>query len=343
MRKARGCTLFKDLYELNHVERDKVSRNGHGQPVRSEARLFAGYLGIIAQNANMLLINYESWHQMPDSNKNQALDNIKRSRIIMPRRHWEKKWRDHKSTLKKEYFKKNISLKEKLRNVPPGVLRYQWEDAVRFWNSKKGEDRERFGTTSRQSQKFKHTVGSKSFACVAEAEELLFGKKVRCLQLFDITHRKKDGSPMTSKAREIMEKLKDKNAEYEEVASSDSSVNLDDIGNRIITEVLGPKRYGRVRFQGSGVNPTQYFRSSSQQYMPSGSQAQAEVLRLKDQMAQMQASTVEQIAQLKVEAASREAEVQRKYEELSYNLKWRQQQRKQNMIKMFQQSQNLPS
>ncbi|MFQ6665003.1 hypothetical protein Gotur_031901, partial [Gossypium turneri] len=31
-------------------------------------------------------------------------------------------------------------------------------------------------------------------------------------------------------------------------------------------------------------------------------------------MAQMQASTVEQIAQLKVEAASREAEVQRKYE-----------------------------
>ncbi|MFQ6651296.1 hypothetical protein Gotur_023653 [Gossypium turneri] len=36
-----------------------------------------------------------------------------------------KKWRDHKSTLKKEYFKKNISLEEKLRNVPPGMLRYQ--------------------------------------------------------------------------------------------------------------------------------------------------------------------------------------------------------------------------
>ncbi|MFQ6631221.1 hypothetical protein Gotur_008493 [Gossypium turneri] len=25
----------------------------------------------------MLPINYESWHQMPDSNKNKALDNIK--------------------------------------------------------------------------------------------------------------------------------------------------------------------------------------------------------------------------------------------------------------------------
>ncbi|KHG18187.1 hypothetical protein F383_06563 [Gossypium arboreum] len=145
------------------------------------------------------------------------------------------------------------------------MLRYQWEDAVRYWNSKKGE-------------------------------ELSSGQKVGRLQLFDITHKKKDGSPMTSEAGEIMEKLKDKKAEYEVVASSDSSVNLDDIDNIIVTEVLGPE--------------------SSQQYMPSRSQVQAEVLRLKDQMAQMQASTVEQIAQLKAEAASREAEVQRKYKEL---------------------------
>ncbi|MFQ6654543.1 hypothetical protein Gotur_025484, partial [Gossypium turneri] len=108
-----------------------------------------------------------------------------------------KKWRDHKSALKKEYFKKNISLKEKLRNVPLGMLRYQREDAVRFWNSKKGEDRKRVGTTSGQQQKFTHTIGSKSFVCVAEAEE----------------------------------KLKDKKAEYEAIALTDSSVNLDDIDN----------------------------------------------------------------------------------------------------------------
>ena len=73
---------------------------------------------------------------------------------------------------------------------------------------------------------------------------------------------------------------------------------------------MGPERYGRVRFQGSGVTPTQYFRSGSQQYMPSGSQAQAEVQRLRDQIAQMQANTVEQIA-----------EVQRKYEELQQQLR----------------------
>ncbi|MFQ6653964.1 hypothetical protein Gotur_025116 [Gossypium turneri] len=53
-----------------------------------------------------------------------------------------------------------------------------------------------------------------------------------------------------------MEKVKDKRAEYEAMALSDSSVNLEDIDNRIITEILGPERYGRVRFQGSFVKPT---------------------------------------------------------------------------------------
>ncbi|KAK5771293.1 hypothetical protein PVK06_047487 [Gossypium arboreum] len=83
---------------------------------------------------------------MPDSNKNQALDNIKERFALEVSNNYikkalGKKWREHKSTLKKLYFKKDISLEEKLRNVPPRMLRYQWEDAIRFWNSKKGEEK----------------------------------------------------------------------------------------------------------------------------------------------------------------------------------------------------------
>ncbi|KAK5819877.1 hypothetical protein PVK06_024908 [Gossypium arboreum] len=151
-RKTRGRTLLKDLYNLNSVEHVKVSRNSQGQPIGSEARVLAGYLGIIARNVNLLPINYESWHHMPDSNKNHALDNIK---------------------------------------------------------------------------------------------ELLFGQKVGHLQLFDITHRKKDGFSMTTEAAKIM----DKKVEYKVTVSSDSSINLDNIDNRVITEVLGPERYGRFNFK----------------------------------------------------------------------------------------------
>ncbi|MFQ6651292.1 hypothetical protein Gotur_023653 [Gossypium turneri] len=45
------------------------------------------------------------------------------------------------------------------------------------------------------------------------------------------------------------------------------------------------------------------------------------VQRLRDQMAQMQSSTVEQIAQLKAKSTSREAEAKRKYDELQLQLK----------------------
>ncbi|KHG01652.1 hypothetical protein F383_21400 [Gossypium arboreum] len=38
-------------------------------------------------------------------------------------------------------------------------------------------------------------------------------------------------------------------AEYEVMASSDSSVNLDNIDNRVITEVLGPERL-KLKFRG---------------------------------------------------------------------------------------------
>ncbi|MFQ6625940.1 hypothetical protein Gotur_005673 [Gossypium turneri] len=58
---------------------------------------------------------------------------------------------------------------------------------------------------------------------------------------------------MTPKSAEILEKLKDKKAEYEAIASSDSSVHIDDIDNRIITEVLGPERDQMAQMQATTI------------------------------------------------------------------------------------------
>ncbi|PPS03378.1 hypothetical protein GOBAR_AA17288 [Gossypium barbadense] len=237
----------------------------------------------------MLPINYESWHHIPNRNKNQALENIKRFALEVSddyiKKALGKKWRDHKSTLKIEYFEKDISLIEKLRNVPPGMLRYQWKVRLDFGIQRK----ERYYVFPNSYIFFRSLVWLKSWTP----------------SIFEVTYRKKDGSPMTSEAGEIMEKLQEKKVEYEAIASTDSSVNLENIDNKIITEVLGPERYGRVRFQGSGVTPTQYFGSSSQQYMPSRSQAQAKVRRLRDQIAQIKYEELQQ--KLRADAAAREA------------------------------------
>ncbi|KHG03258.1 Phosphoenolpyruvate carboxylase [Gossypium arboreum] len=308
-RRLRDLSIVQNTPNLEETnsEQQTVIGSLNAPEATDEPVEIQRYLGIIARNANMLPINYESWHQMPDSNKNQALDDIKERFALevsdtYNKKALGKKWREHKSTLKKEYFKKDISLEEKLRTVPPRMLR----------------------TVSELEQATGKNKNSRTQQGRKVLLELSSGQKVGHLQLFDITHRKKDGSPMTSEAGEIMEKLKDKKAKYEAIASSDSFVNIEEIDNRIIIKVLVPQRYGQS---------------------------------LRDQMAKMQVSTVEQITQLKVEVASREAEVQRKYEGLQLQLKDEaavreaEQNRKynklqlqlQNMIKMFQQPHNPPS
>ncbi|KAE8702328.1 UDP-glycosyltransferase 73C5-like [Hibiscus syriacus] len=198
-RKTRGHTTLKELYQLPPGHRVKVSRNDADQPIGPESRL-PGYLGIVGRNANMLPINYESWCEMPNSNKNQALDFVK----------------SHQEC--------------------SGTNRKMQSD---FGVHKK----------DRQQQKFTHTPGSKSFACIAHKEENISGSKVGRIQLFDITHTKKDNTPMTVDTAEIMEKLREKKAEYHVIASSQGIVNDDDIENQAINDVLGPERYGRRKMK----------------------------------------------------------------------------------------------
>ncbi|MFQ6663952.1 hypothetical protein Gotur_031240 [Gossypium turneri] len=100
-------------------------------------------LSIIQNPPNSKETNSEQQTAIGSSNVSNTADDPERFTLEVSDNYVKKtlgkKWKDHKSALKKEYFKKNISLEEKLQNVSPGTLRYQWEDAVRFWNSKKGE------------------------------------------------------------------------------------------------------------------------------------------------------------------------------------------------------------
>ncbi|KAL4355033.1 hypothetical protein GQ457_06G023430 [Hibiscus cannabinus] len=189
-------------------------------------------------------------------------------------------------------------------------------------------------------------------------EEITSGSSVVRIQLFDITHTRKDGSPITSEAAEIMEKLREKRAEYEATASTqNSSVNANDIDNQVIAEVFGPERYGRVRGQGSFVTPTKYFGSSSSQYMPSQSRSvKVEVDCIKQQLqqemdakipkiqaqaaardAEREAAMAAREAEKEAALAAREAALQQKYENMESQLA--------KILKMMQkdQSQDSPS
>ncbi|GMI78907.1 hypothetical protein HRI_001560000 [Hibiscus trionum] len=262
--KSRGRTTLNELYNLPASERVKVSRNDVGQPIGAEAGVLGSYLGIVACNHAILPINYESWRQMPNGNKNQALELVK----------------------DKFSLENDLTLQEKLQNIPPGIFRHQWEDAVRFWSSTKGEDRERVGVTSRQKQKFTHTAGSKSFARIANEEQITTGTSIGRIKLFDITHTKKDGSPITPEAAEIIEKLRKKRP----------SMKL-----QLQLMVLLIWKRSRIKL----LLTSWVLKDMSQS-------SQAEVYRLKQQLSQFQAEVEAREAERERKEAEREAERERK-------------------------------
>ncbi|PPS13307.1 hypothetical protein GOBAR_AA07336 [Gossypium barbadense] len=165
---------------------------------------------------------------------------------------------------------------------------------------------------------------------VERVKEVKSRQKIRRLQLFEITHRKKDGCPMTSEAGEIMEKLKEKKAEYEAIASTDSSVNLENIDNRIITEVLGPERDQIAQMQ---VNTVELIAEVQRKYEELQQHLRAEATEREAATAAREAAA----AAREAEARAREAEVaamaeeqSKKYDDLQLQF--------QQMMQMFQQS-----
>ncbi|KAL4313253.1 hypothetical protein GQ457_01G011320 [Hibiscus cannabinus] len=265
-RRTRGRTTLPELYNLPLEERVKVSRNNIGQPIGSEA---------------VLPINYPSWHEMLNDNKNQTLDLIKAKFYL---------------EVSDDYLKQALGK-----------------------NGDTTRARERIGVASRQKLKFTHIAGSKSFARIANEPEVTSGSNVGRIQLFDITQTKKDGSPIISEAAEIMEKLKENRTEYGTTTSTaGSAINMNDIDNQVIAQIFGPERYGRVRDTGSFVTPTKYFESSSSQYMPSQNHSvHAQVDRVRQELQQdMDAK----IAAVQAEAVTSEATLQAKYDDVRTQL-----------------------
>ncbi|KAH7678999.1 putative transposase Ptta/En/Spm plant protein [Dioscorea alata] len=240
--RKRGRTTIKELWTLPPQERILVSSNQLGQPIRPEAQLLAAFLGMLARSGQHIGLQYESWHKVP-------------------------------KTLKDELFKFIEANKDK---HPSAIIRWQWEQLVDFWYSKKGEDSEKLGVASRKQQKYTHTCGSKSFARKKKEMEVSTGRSIGRLELFKATHVKKDGSHMNAETEQIMELANEKLVGCQ---TTDEDMQMVEV--EILTQVIGKERCGRVR--GVGLGPTHksyYGGSSSRKSTNSNTQSNELVERL---------------------------------------------------------------
>ncbi|XP_052211322.1 uncharacterized protein LOC127814098 [Diospyros lotus] len=131
------------------------------------------------------------------------------------------------------------------------------------------------------------TTGTRSFARVRAEEAQKLGHDLTEVEMFYLTHKKKDGSMVDSTSAKIVENIQTIAAQRAEEQPSEP---VDE--NHIFLEVMGKERHGRVR--GYGFGPTH---SSVSSKLPSQLQMAStiETLRQENKELKEKLSTVEQI------------------------------------------------
>ncbi|XLU68325.1 hypothetical protein S245_027378, partial [Arachis hypogaea] len=137
-------------------------------------------------------------------------------------------WRTYKSRLKNQYFKKNMPLVYNIKNCPRTVPLEHWKILVQFWSldmikAMKNPDR----------------------------------REPSRVNMFFLTHKSRDGKPMSEGTSKIFSELEDAIVSHPEKLES---TNQDDI----LSQVLGKDQPGRVRTYGRGVVASDLWGSRSQ-------------------------------------------------------------------------------
>ncbi|RVW73949.1 hypothetical protein CK203_053187 [Vitis vinifera] len=135
-----------------------------------------------------------------------------------------------------------------------------------------GDISEKKNKANRAKQVIKHTSGSKSYAQIRyeQAQKKEDRSEPNRIEMFALTHTRKDGTPVDDHSKEIMELLSQPEGTSSSTsASSGASTSVSSTSvastyvDEIYTQVMGPERHGRVRGYGFGPTPTSIFGSTS--------------------------------------------------------------------------------
>ncbi|XP_025625829.2 uncharacterized protein [Arachis hypogaea] len=155
-----------------------------------------------------------------------------------------------------EFYDPRLSKTEIINNTPEDIALDQWTLFVEYRLKPETQNLCKRNQEIRQKQTIPHTSGAKSIARRRAELTEETGKEVSRVQMWDITHKKTDGSYVNEKAKEIAEKIE----AYSSQQAVESTVNspLDALG-----VVLGKEHPGRVRGLGMGAVPTVAFKNNT--------------------------------------------------------------------------------
>ncbi|XP_025622948.1 uncharacterized protein [Arachis hypogaea] len=167
-----------------------------------------------------------------------------------------KKWREHRIKLWNDFDDPRLSKNEIINNAPEDIAPDQWALFVEYRLKPETQKLCKRNQEIRQKQIIPHTSGAKSIARRRAELTEETGKEVNRVQMWDITHKKINGSYVNEKAKEIAEKIEAHSSQQPMELTVNSP--LDALG-----VVFGKEHPGRVRGLGMGAVPTIAFKNNT--------------------------------------------------------------------------------
>ncbi|XP_031483164.1 uncharacterized protein LOC116252778 [Nymphaea colorata] len=260
-RRKRGPTRALDVLLLPKGQKIKVMNNELGQAIGDNANKLSSFMGTIARNGCIAPLTYKDWRMMPQIYKDKMwncllekfdIDKCMRRWVMMS---LSTKWKNWKSSLKKEHYDTHETDEERLADCDERVLPDQWTALVRFWSSEEGAKLCERNKANRAKQTCIHTTGTKSFARIREEEKARTsdGAEPSRVEFFIKTHQKKGGQLVDDKASKIIAEFNRLLSELP-VESQDRTTK-----DNIFAQVMGRDQYGRVRTYGLGPVPSDFY------------------------------------------------------------------------------------
>ena len=82
LRRRRGPTLVRDVWQLPEGERIVIECNKLGQPIKKAASLLTSFLGTVARRGQLCPLNYSKWNDMLPAYKIEMLRVVQVKKLI---------------------------------------------------------------------------------------------------------------------------------------------------------------------------------------------------------------------------------------------------------------------
>ncbi|WKA03818.1 hypothetical protein VitviT2T_021903 [Vitis vinifera] len=127
--------------------------------------------------------------------------------------------------MKAKYYNPYNTDEERLCHRPPHLSEDDWRWLIHFWGTPEAKDISEKNKTNRAEQVIKHTSGSKSYAQIRyeQAQKKEDQSEPNRIEMFALTHTRKDGTPVDDHSKEIMDQFQQLLSQPEGTSSSTSA------------------------------------------------------------------------------------------------------------------------